>query len=117
MNNIPIAYCGIDCNKCPVYLYATKGDTNAILNFARKLVDSFGGDIEEYKTYKCLGCVPDVNVKAPHPTVCNIRKCAREKKYNTCAECNAYENCSLLQDHFKIALQPSKVNLDKLRKS
>lgn len=43
----------------------------------------------------CTGC-REPGVKIPHCETCEIRVCVRSKGYQTCADCELLENCSIV---------------------
>ena len=117
MSKLKLGSCGIDCNKCPIYIGTATGDQEVLDEYAAKSVEAFGVDFETYRNSRCLGChQEETNVYLPHCGVCNIRKCAVGNGYETCAECDEYTSCEMLQGVFDNALQPAKENLDLLRK-
>jgi len=115
MGDLPLAYCGIDCNKCPVFISTTTDDKNAIIDFAKKVYDRYGGDFDKHKRMRCLGCAVGSKIKPEYCDICEVRNCAVSKKYSTCAECDRYDYCMILKKQFENALQPTKENLDIIR--
>lgn len=108
-----IAKCGIDCSKCEAYLATIQNSDELRKETAEKWSSMFGAKLD-YKSINCLGCQEsDENKLIGHCKVCEIRICALEKGYNTCADCENY-GCDLVS---KVWQHDSKIkaNLDELR--
>ena len=87
-----IAYCGLDCEKCDAYI-ATKNNDNALRQKVAKLWSELNGVSITPDMINCEGCRAD-GVKTPFcESLCRIRQCGLEKKYNTCGDCAQLENC------------------------
>ncbi|GAB1467444.1 DUF3795 domain-containing protein [Candidatus Cloacimonadota bacterium] len=83
-----IAPCGIDCRVCDAYI-ATQ--TNDLL-LKQKMADSFKQNYGVEKPLSELDC-DGCRAEGKHIgfcIVCEIRLCAVEKGYATCAECEDY---------------------------
>lgn len=84
-----IAFCGLTCSKCPVYL-ATREDSD------EKRIAVAASWSEQYKTgikpedINCDGCLSRSGRLFSHCHVCKIRKCGQEKKIENCAYCDEY---------------------------
>lgn len=81
-----IAYCGLVCSSCPVFL-ATKNDDDAARKetadfFSKK----FGLDFKP-EDVNCDGCLCEGGRLIAHCSICEIRKCCREKGHKNCAVC------------------------------
>ena len=55
-----------------------------------------------YKANLCKGCKIGYTDDSRDITraKCKIKICCIKREYNSCAECNEYESCSILQDFF-----------------
>ena len=112
MKNI-IAYCGLVCTECPAFI-ATKNNDNAKRKETAELWSKqFGHDMKP-ADINCEGCTPATGKKIAYCTVCEIRKCGREKKVVNCAYCGDYA-CEKLDKFFKMAPM-CKANLDEVKK-
>ena len=107
-----IAYCGLPCSDCPIYL-ATKADDDAMrAETAQIWSKRFNLDLKP-EDINCLGCPSDQAPLFGYCQACGIRKCAREKNLDHCAQCDDYSCEALNQFH---ALAPrAKEQLEKLR--
>ena len=102
-----LAYCGLNCKECPVYLASIGKDTAEQIRLA-----------DEYSTvaYKfskedmyCLGCHSDT-VSQKMCGKCEIRICGAKKIYGNCAECTEFP-CSTLEKY----LDDNSDNLNNLK--
>jgi hypothetical protein len=91
-----IAYCGLKCHECPLYIATMNQDDE----MKRKLA-------VDYSTDSCKFTFEDMNCEGCHsPSVndskmcgdCEVRKCAAKKSIATCAECTAYP-CSIIEKY------------------
>jgi len=110
--NKMIAACGIDCAQCPAYL-ATINDDNALRAKTAaewKLTHNFDFTPE---MINCHGCMATDGVQVGYCSMCEIRKCAGEKRATTCAACAQYP-CKAVNDFFAM-VPAAKANLEALR--
>ncbi len=102
-----IACCGLDCEKCDAYL-ATIHHDDALREKTAKLWAEMNNAPITPEMIHCMGCRPD-GVKTPYcDGMCEIRKCARNKGYDTCGDCSALECCKIvgaIQDSSADALE------------
>lgn len=90
--NDNIAYCGIDCKKCEAYIATVNDDNNLREKVAREWSKLNNVKITP-EMINCSGCRMDGVKTIFCSTICPIRKCALEKKYETCAECIELKKC------------------------
>lgn len=108
-----VGYCGIICSDCPV-LIATQNDDDAE---RKKVAELFTRQYErEYKPedINCDGCISASQRIFSYCTVCEIRKCGREKKVKNCGFCSDY-TCERLSNLFA-EYSKAKETLDKMRR-
>lgn len=87
-----IAPCGLDCTKCDAYI-ATVNDDNALREKTAKLWAEANNAPITPDMINCRGCRGD-GVKTPYcESMCEIRKCAIEKKHDFCARCADVDKC------------------------
>jgi hypothetical protein len=118
MAKLKLAFCGLDCEGCPAFI-ATVNDDN---DLRAKTAQEWGSLYSEYIGKKelsladmnCLGCQSEGGVKFIGCGNCPIRKCCVEKNLGTCAECDEYETCGMINGFFTTAPQ-AKESLDKVR--
>jgi hypothetical protein len=107
-----IAYCGIICSKCPVYLATQADDDQARAEVAKLWSKQYGMDIKP-EDVNCDGCLQKTGRLFSHCRVCDIRACGMEKKISTCAVCADYA-CEKLKAFHSIAPHAGRM-LEKLR--
>ena len=87
-----LAYCGLKCNECPVYLASVEKNT------VRQawLADQYSTDTCKFskEDMYCLGCHSDT-VSQKMCEDCEIRMCGMKKAYGNCARCAEFP-CSTL---------------------
>jgi len=113
----PMAYCGLTCGSCPIYLATRETDKAKqvqtrieIAEFASKHYDTV---IKPEDLTDCDGCKSQTGRLYSGCSQCGIRNCAQAKDCLTCAHCPEYP-CDRLQKFF--ASDPgAKVNLDSIR--
>ena len=122
MKESDLAYCGLNCNKCPIFI-ATANDDDALRQkTAREWTDLFSGILESVGIEKlkpddmnCHGC----RSERSHffgCEKCTIRHCCQEKNLVTCAGCREYESCNILKGFYSFDIhRPAKDKLDRIR--
>jgi len=90
-----IAYCGLDCEICEARL-ATVKDDNVLRGKVAKLWSELNNAEITPEMINCMGCrIP--GAKTPYcDSICPIRRCALEKKVETCGDCGEMETCDKL---------------------
>jgi hypothetical protein len=118
MEKIPLAYCGLDCSTCPVFIATANNDVNLKLKTAdewSKLYSEYTGKKElSLEDMNCQGCKSSNNTLFVGCINCPIRKCSMAKNRISCADCAEYESCEMLNGFFTTAPQ-AKDNLDAIR--
>jgi hypothetical protein len=110
-----LAYCGLDCSGCPIYLATLERDVakKATMrsHIARLLKERYSLNLEAENVGDCDGCRS--NRLFVTCAACEIRRCAREKDLASCAFCDRFACENLL----KIFLEDSaaRQRLEKLQ--
>jgi hypothetical protein len=107
-----VAFCGIVCSQCPVYLATKNDDDNARKEVAELWSKQFGFDMKP-EDANCDGCQSKGGRLFSHCQTCNIRLCGMDKSIENCAACPEYA-CRKLQD-FHTLVPYARKTLDKLR--
>ena len=108
-----IAKCGLVCSDCPAYIATKNNDDPLREETAKKWSAMFKSDIKP-SDINCDGCQSESARLFSYCAVCEIRKCAREKKVTTCAACPEY-SCEKL-DKFLADVPEARKVLEELRK-
>ncbi|WP_372751480.1 DUF3795 domain-containing protein [Labilibaculum sp.] len=108
-----IAYCGIDCSKCPAYVATEKEQKNVRIKIAKLWSDR--ENHYESCEISCKGCREPWGKKFRHCANCEVRECARKKLYTSCADCPQYP-CTKLNDLLQsLDEKIVRINLDELK--
>ncbi|MGB7538992.1 MAG: DUF3795 domain-containing protein [Anaerolineales bacterium] len=114
-----IAYCGLDCTACPVFMATKTNDPALQEKTAREwsvLFAAFTGRSDlRAEEMVCEGCPAADGRVFLGCRVCSMRICAREQKLTTCAECGRFESCGQLNGFFTQAAD-AKQRLVELRR-
>jgi hypothetical protein len=105
--------CGIVCTSCPAYIAGATGDRSLQEKTAAEWTAAYGAEVKP-EDIVCDGCQSTGPRLFSHCTVCDVRACAHEKVYATCAECAAYDDCPTIGDFFGFC-PDAKLVLDGLR--
>jgi len=118
MNEI-IAYCGLPCHSCAIYLATREQDPKKKhemrIEIAQQIKKHYGQDCNAEDVTDCDGCKAKSERLFAGSKNCQIRKCGRQKGVENCAYCGEYV-CEKLKDFFDIE-PTSKASLDEIRKS
>jgi len=80
-----LSLCGIDCQMCDALIAPQAQDEALFKKLAEQFQANFGKTIDP-ELLRCAGCKNE----GPHISFCfecEIRKCAMDKGFETCAEC------------------------------
>ena len=89
-----IAYCGLNCAKCPAYIATQADDDRMRADCAQFFNQKYKMNVKP-ESVNCDGCRSDRTLY--FCTTCNVRKCAREKKLDSCALCSDFI-CSKVEE-------------------
>lgn len=122
MKESDLAYCGMNCPKCPVFI-ATARDDDALrqktarewTNLYAEILKTVGIDSLKPEDMNCRGC-RSKSGRFFGCEKCSIRPCCQEKNLVTCAGCSEYESCDMLKGFYSFDVHhPAKNNLDRIR--
>jgi len=116
---ITMAYCGLRCDSCPIYLATLEKDISHQREMRESIAEicamNYGMDLKPEDITDCDGCRTKAGRLFSGCLDCSIRNCARTKNLDNCAYCEDYQ-CEKLTEHFK--LDPgAKERLDKIWRS
>jgi len=106
-----IAYCGINCSKCPAYLATQEKNDEKLETLAKEW--SFESIQFTAKDLKCDGCFSSERIFS-WCEMCEIRKCAIQQNLENCAFCSNYPCAKLERSHQKAP--DAKETLENIRK-
>jgi len=115
-----LGYCGLNCGECPVFVATANNDNGLRQKTAREWSKLYAGQLREYsgknnlspEDMNCSGCQSESGLFIGCMN-CPIRKCGKEKKIISCAGCNEYETCGMLNGFLSIH-QHAKEKLDRI---
>lgn len=110
-----IAYCGLNCTQCPSLIATAANDIESLKATAKKAREEWGVADATWETVKCTGCKGE-GVRIAYCAACEVRACAEEKGVVTCAHCNEYDTCEIL-NNFIANIPEAKTNLEAIRAS
>jgi hypothetical protein len=95
-----VAFCGLLCDMCPIYLATREEDKEAQLrmrtDIARICREQYGLEYQLVEITDCDGCGVEGGRLFSGCRKCTIRSCAMDKGLKTCAECPDYPCAQLL---------------------
>ncbi len=88
-----IAYCGLDCEKCEARIATLNNDDAQRAKVAKHWSELNGIEITP-EMINCVGCRTE-GVKTVYcGSLCEIRRCAISRNYETCGDCKELESCN-----------------------
>jgi hypothetical protein len=113
-----IAYCGLDCDTCPIHFATLEQDEHKQqtmrAEIAQICTEQYGMNLQAQDITDCDGCRTGVRLFSGCAS-CVLRKCAMGKKLESCAFCDEY-TCENLQKHFEMDLA-ARIRLEELRRN
>ncbi len=114
-----IAYCGLTCQTCPIYLATRQQSKEQQLRMRMEIIqlckEHYGIQYELKDITDCDGCRAESGRLFSTCKTCVIRKCARKKKLENCSQCPDYA-CKELVAFFETD-PDAKARLDELRRA
>ncbi len=110
-----IGYCGLTCHTCPIYVATREKNEEERhrmrAEIAQVIKEQYGVEHKPEDIADCDGC----RTKSGRLFCkdCKIRKCAREKRLDNCAQCDEYA-CEKLEELF-VTDPSAKKRLDEIR--
>jgi hypothetical protein len=114
-----IAYCGLECDSCPIHLATLETNiskqADMRIQIAEQLSKIYGTTPKPEIISDCDGC-KNINGRLFAPcSKCKIRNCAMEKDILNCAFCCDFP-CENLAKHYKFDPE-SRDRLEEIRKT
>lgn len=112
--NEMIAYCGLNCAKCPAYVATKSGDPAALERVAAEWRAAFNAPEITAASIVCDGCLATIDGRlSGYCGTCAIRACAIERGVVNCAACAEY-GCEKLEGFLTHAPE-ARTTLERLR--
>lgn len=108
-----ISCCGLDCATCDARIATMANDDMLREQTAEKWRGQFNAVNITAEMINCTGCREE-GAKFSHCNDCEIRKCVQVKGYQTCADCDIMETCTIVGPVFQY-VPDAKANLISLR--
>ena len=96
-----IAYCGIVCTGCPSMVATLANDREGLEKVAEMAREQWGQADATWETVQCTGC-KESGVHIAYCSECEVRVCASQKGVETCAHCDQFEGCAILEKFFEL---------------
>jgi hypothetical protein len=117
-----MGYCGVECSKCPAYIAMLNNDDELRRRYAAEQSEFYSMEILSERI-NCVGCLEE-GEHLGYCSMCEIRRCCRERGLETCAECDDYV-CEELEKVYTVmnevfgkaqdGVAEAKINLDRIR--
>ncbi len=106
-----IAYCGLSCGTCPIYLASRESNekkkNDLIMKIIKECKEQYGIEYSFQDINECDGCRSVGGKIFSGCEKCFVRICAIKKSIENCAYCNEYA-CGKLNELFKAAADAKK---------
>lgn len=90
--NKMIACCGLNCEKCDAYIATVNNDDDLRAKTAKKWTE-MNHHLIEPEWINCEGCRTEGIKFYFCSNLCEIRKCVKDKGYETCGNCFEIDAC------------------------
>lgn len=97
-----IAYCGLVCTHCPVYVATQANDLEALERLAAHAREAYNQPDATAESSMCDGCLAESTRLCGYCAVCDVRACARALNLANCAHCADYA-CDKLEAFWSMA--------------
>lgn len=82
-----IAFCGLNCTQCAMFIATQNDDDKARAEAARMLDETYGFKFRP-EEINCDGCHTENGRLLGYCNSCKVRACGKNKGLDTCASCN-----------------------------
>ncbi|MFX1366166.1 MAG: DUF3795 domain-containing protein [Promethearchaeota archaeon] len=113
-----IAYCGLNCSECPIFIATKKNDDKERQKVAKNWSKLLNSEYEK-EDINCDGCHSKKGRLWVNCRNCDVRNCGLEMEVETCGHCIDY-SCEKLDNRLKGFLKWedfARKNLEAIRKS
>jgi len=109
-----IARCGLICSECEAYLATQNDDAAERQRLAEVWSRQFQSEIKP-EDINCDGCLTESGRQIGYCAMCEIRKCAQERRVENCAHCDDYACETLVAFFGQSSDSKAKATLDEIR--
>jgi hypothetical protein len=102
-----VGYCGIVCSDCPIFIVTQMNDDAGRKLVAETLTKQYGAEFKP-EEMNCDGCLGDSPRIYKYCSLCEIRKCAKEKNLENCSRCPEYQ-CEKLSSFLSKDTEDGKI--------
>ena len=106
------SFCGLICSECGAFIATQSDDDAKRAEVAQLWSQQYNCDMKP-ADINCDGCISDSDRLFGHCSVCEIRKCGKQKGVTNCAHCDDYA-CERLEEFFKM-VPAAREHLDTVR--
>lgn len=115
-----LGFCGLNCTGCPMFIATANNDDmlreKTAEEWSQFFLEHLGKEITAEEV-NCTGCWSEDSIFFGCSN-CAIRKCCPERGFETCAGCDEFETCEILNGFLSVPInEPAKNNLEKLREN
>ncbi len=117
MNISALGFCGLNCEECPVFIATARNDDALRQKTAREWSRLYTRYLKRNlrtEEMNCGGCRSERGLFTCSRD-CPIRMCCQERELATCADCDEYTKCDILNGFFTFHHQNAKDNLERIR--
>lgn len=104
------SYCGLNCEECEAFIATQNRDNRLKTQVAQRWSALYGKEFKPEEIH-CKGCRSEGTQGIYCQTMCRIKPCCREKKIETCSECEQFA-CKDLKEVFAFCSDAKKKLLD-----
>jgi hypothetical protein len=106
-----IAYCGLVCNECPIFIATLESNQQKKVELANQYTSEAYEVTQE--DINCVGCTSKGSDIFKFCQECDIRLCGLDREIPNCAYCSEYP-CNKLDKPFESSPQ-NKILLDEIK--
>ena len=107
-----ISICGLKCHTCDAFIATRDDDDERRATTAEAWSKMYDANLKP-EAINCTGCLSETGVLFQHCTVCEVRKCGKERGVANCAHCADYA-CDTLEQFLKMVPE-ARQTLDAIR--
>jgi hypothetical protein len=111
MNKL-ISFCGLLCSDCGAFIATQSNDNKKRAEVAQLWSKQYSVNLKP-EDINCDSCASNSDRHFSHCSVCEIRKCGKQKKIANCAHCTDYP-CEKLSAFLKL-VPDAKSRLDEIK--